>query len=109
MKEIIKKKISKQIICIIMVIMLCNFILPNYIYAADTNDGGDLLADIAKFICFVPDVVVEFLQDMFISSQKIKISDEEYKIKYAPGTIFSGEIPAFNTNFITPNEKSIIR
>ena len=104
MKEIRSKKGSKQIIIIIVMIMLCNFIVPNYSYAADTKNGGELFKDLAQLLCFIPDVAVNFLQNMFVTSQEIKISDEEYKILYSPGTIFAGQIPAFDINFITANK-----
>lgn len=108
MKEQVSKKRIKQIICIIVVVMICNFIVPNYAYAADTEDGGRLFTDLAQLLCFVPDVVIGFLQDMFVSPQEIKAGDENYVILYSPGTIFAGQIPAFDINFIEPMEKKEI-
>lgn len=101
MKKNKKHNLSKQIICIIIFLMLCNFIVPNYVYAVDDDDGGDLLIDLAQFLCFIPDVVVESLQKMFVSDEGIQPSDNQYQIKYSPGTIFAGEIPAFNIDFIS--------
>ena len=99
------KNLTKQIICIIIVLMLCNFIIPNYSYAVSTEGGGSLLKVMAQFFCFIPDVVINYLQDMFTSPQKIEISEENYIIKYSPGIIFSGQVPAFDINFIDPMEK----
>lgn len=105
MKILKIKKIKKQIIYIVMFLMLCNFIMPNYSYASlENNDGGDLFVDLAQLLCFVPDVVIETLQHMFVSRQNIYDEEtEEYKILYSPGTIFSGSVPAFDINFIKPN------
>ena len=72
MKKIKKHNLSKQIIYIIIILMLCNFIVPNYVYAVDDDDGGDLLIDLAQFLCFIPDVVVESLQKMFVSDEGIQ-------------------------------------
>ena len=105
MKEVRSKKGSKQIIIITVMIMLCNFIVPNYAYAADTKDGGKLFKDLAQLLCFVPDVVIDYLQEMFGLSQNIRVTEENYRINYSPGTIFAGQIPAFDINFIKPMEK----
>ena len=105
MEEVRSKKGFKQIIIITVMIMICNFIVPNYAYAAETEDGGKLFVGIAQFLCFIPDVVINFLQNMFVSPQNIyNETTEEYEILYSPGTIFAGEIPAFDINFIDPME-----
>lgn len=102
MKKLKIQNLSKQIICIIIILMLCNFIIPNYVYAKDEG-GGVLLEAVAQFLCFLPDTVINCLQDMFISTDEIDdTATGEYKILYSPGIIFSGEIPAFDINFIKP-------
>ena len=105
MKKLEGLKLTKQIICIITVLMLCNFIIPNYSYAVATEGGGKLLEHVSQFFCFIPDTVINFLQEMFITPQNIKVSAGNYKILYSPGTIFSGQIPAFDINFIKPVNK----
>ena len=69
MKEVRNKRGIKQIIIIIVMIMLCNFIMPNFAYAVtDTELKGktnDLFIDLAQFICFIPDVVINYLQNFF--------------------------------------------
>ena len=104
MKKLKKQNSIKQIIGIIIVLMLCNFIIPNCSYALST-DGGELVKPISQLVCFVPDTVINFLQEMFITPQNIKVSAGNYKILYSPGTIFSGQIPAFDINFIKPVNK----
>lgn len=70
----------------------------------DMDEAGDLFVDLAQLLCFVPDIVIETLQHMFVSDKNIyDETTEEYKILYSPGTIFSGNIPAFDINFIKPN------
>ena len=102
----LKLQKSKQIIFIIIILMLCNFIIPNYTYAKDES-GGVLLEAIAQFLCFLPDTVLNYLQEMFISTDEIDdTATGEYKILYAPAAIFSGEIPAFDINFINPKGES---
>ena len=105
MKELKSKKTSKQIIFIIIVVMLCNFIVPNYSYAVSTEFGGSLVKVISQFTCSILDAVINYLQDMFISPLEIKAGEKNYVILYSPGTIFAGQIPAFDINFIEPMEK----
>ena len=104
-----RKIINKIVITIIAIIMLCNFIMPNISYAeTDTNNGGDFLDHIlGEFLCFLPDVVNDFLQHTFVSPLDIEVEDDKYEILYSPGTIFSGQIPAFDVNFISPRNKSL--
>ena len=102
MKKLKTKNLIKQIICIIIVLMLCNFIMPNYTYAVDTAEGGSLMEVIAQFLCFIPDAVIDIMQDMFVAHERIELDDETYSIKYSPGIIFSGQLPALDINFISP-------
>ena len=99
MKELRNKKGIKQITIIMVIIMLCNFIVPNYSYAAETENGGRLWKALAQLFCFIPDTVIEYLQNVFITTDYIDDTGE-YLIFYSPGTIFAGEIPAFSINFI---------
>ncbi|MBQ8044588.1 MAG: hypothetical protein IJ272_10690 [Clostridia bacterium] len=99
MKELRNKKGIKQITIIMVIIMLCNFIVPNYSYAAETENGGRLWKALAQLFCFIPDTVIEYLQNVFITTDYIDDTGE-YLIFYSPGTIFAVEIPAFSINFI---------
>ena len=104
MKREKTNNLTKQIIYVVIVIMLCNFIMPTYSYAVETEDGGSLMEVFAQFLCMIPDVVLEFLQDMFVTPEPIKVDEENYSIKYSPGIIFSGLVPALDINFINPGE-----
>ena len=106
MKKVKAKNLIKQIICIMLILMLCNFILPNYTFAVKTEKGGSLMETIAQFLCFIPDSVMNILQDMFIVHENIKIDDDTYSIKYSPGVIFSGQVPALDINFINPSTET---
>ena len=108
MKEVKSRRGSKQIIIIIVMMMLCNFIVPNYSYAVSTESGGSVLEVIAQFVCAIPDEVINYLQNMFASPSNIKMSGENYKIKYSPAIIFAGKVPAFDINFINPMEDKVV-
>lgn len=107
MKKTKKHNLSKQIICIIIFLMLCNFIVPNYVYAVDEGDGGDLFVDIAQLFCFVPDIIIETLQKAFVADIGIQGINGEYKIMYSAGAIFAGQIPMFDIDFINPENANI--
>ena len=103
MKEKVRTKVSKQIICMIVMIMLCNFIMPNYAYAADTDGGGSIFDPLIKFVTFLCDSVMQFMQNSFTSSQSIDNGDGTYNFQYSPAIIFSGTVQGLDINFITPN------
>lgn len=66
--------------------------------------GGSLLKPISQFLCYIFDAIIDFLQDMFVTPERIKLEDGIYSIKYSPGIIFSGQVPALDINFIKPGE-----
>lgn len=106
MNNIIKQKKFKKIIYIIVILMLCNFIVPNFAFAAETKTGGSLLTPVAQFFCFIPDTVLNFLQHMFVSNYSIdETADETYKIYYSPALIFSNKIPAMDIDYIGQNKE----
>ena len=122
MKKVKAKNLIKQIICIIIVLMLCNFIIPNYAYAiaknpeiqpnvnqagAKNGDSGVIFAPFCKFITFLCDNVMQFMQNTFTSVEDIEQEDGTYDFKYSPGIIFSGTVPAFDINFINPGTSSV--
>ncbi|MGN1301426.1 MAG: hypothetical protein ACI4U9_02740 [Clostridia bacterium] len=85
----------------------------------ETDEGGKLVKPIAQLLCFIPDAVLETCQKMFVTTEPFKKSEEEiekekdelqkgeeiryFSIKYSPGIIFSGTVPAFDVNFIKNN------
>ena len=97
------KNLTKQIICIIIVLMLCNFIIPNVTYGYDVGSGGSIFNPFFKFVTFLCDSVMQFLQNSFTSNQSIDNGDGTYLYQYSPGIIFSGTVQGLDINFITPN------
>ena len=106
MKKVKTKNITKQIICIIVVLMLCNFIIPNITYAASDEDSGTIFAPFSKFITYLCDSMMQFLQNTFVSTESIKVEKGVWDFKYSPAIIFSGIVPAFDVNFIKPNNET---
>ena len=102
MKKFKKQKLFKQIIGIIIVLMLCNFIIPNCSYALST-DGGDLFNPISKFITYLCDSIMQYLQSTFTSNQSISNGDGTFNFQYSPAIIFSGTVQGLDINFIKPN------
>lgn len=100
MKRIKKQSKIKQIVCIILIIMLCNFIIPNISYAE--TDSGTIFAPISKFTVFLCDTLMQFMQDTFITKDKIK-QGNSYNFQYSPAIIFSGTVPALDINFMNPD------
>lgn len=103
MKDLITKRLSKQIIYIVVILMLCNFIMPNYSYAADTDNGGKNFDKFIKFTTFLCDSLMQFMQNSFTSNQSIEKGDGTYNFQYSPAIIFSGTVQGLDINFITPN------
>lgn len=104
MKNLRTKMLKKIMPIFLAVIMVFNFIMPNYVYAADF--GGVLFKPIAELLCGIGDIAIEILQNTFVTA-KTKILQSAmgiptYIIRYSPGIIFSGEIPVFDINFIEP-------
>ena len=68
--------------------------------------GGALFKPIFQFVCGIGDIAIEIMQDIFLT-HKTPVrsaigSVPQYIIRYSPGIIFSGKIPAFDVNFINP-------
>ena len=109
MKILHSKKHNKIIITIILAIMLCNFIMPNYSIAkTDTDGGGSTFAPMSKFLTFICDDIFQFLQETFISLSNIDQKDGTYEYRYSPAIIFSGTVPALDIDFINPNTEVIV-
>ena len=107
MKNLNNRQFSKKIVIAILIVMSFNFISPN-ISNAD-NFGGKLFKPISQLLCGISDVIISFLQEIFIGDGTIKyggideIETDSYFIRYSPGLIFAGQIPGLDVNFISPN------
>ena len=97
------KNVTKQIIYILIILMLCNFIMPYTTYAVD-DDGGTIFDPFAKFITFLCDNIMQFMQDKFTTTEKILQEDGTYNFQYSPAIIFSGTVQGLDVNFLKPNE-----
>ena len=65
--------------------------------------GGALFKPIFQFVCGIGDIAIEIMQDIFLTHKTdIYVGSYQYIIRYSPGIIFSGTIPAFDINFINP-------
>ena len=107
MKFFTDKKIVNRIIIVIIIVTIINFISPTISGAAKKDKEGDLFQPICEFLCYLADLVMDVLQKIFIGeSFGVKsLKDfwvENYDIKYSPGIIFSGNVPALDINFFTP-------
>ena len=106
MKPLKNKKI-KNLIIILAITVILSGMLPNYIYAAtDTANGGGILEPIEQFVVYLCDEVMQWMQNMFTSKERIEQSNGEYNynFQYSPAIIFSGDVPALDINFIDPNK-----
>ena len=107
MRVLLKNTITKKVmVVLITIVMLSNFIMPNYVCAKSA--GEKLVSGIFYLIAYVGDVGIKLMQKMMIGTNEIKDGDE-YDIKYSPGLIFSNSIIALDVNFIKPNEGYLVR
>ena len=107
MRVLLKNTITKKVmVVLITIVMLSNFIMPNYVCAKSA--GEKLVSGIFYLIAYVGDVGIKLMQKMMIGTNEIKDGDE-YDIKYSPGLIFSNSIVALDVNFIKPNEGYLVR
>ena len=102
MKQLIKNNLTKKMLTVfITLIMLSNFIMPNYVCAK--SPGEKLISGVFYLIAYLGDVGVQIMQTMMIGTNEIK-NGSEYEIKYSPGLIFANAIVSLDANFIKPNE-----
>lgn len=105
MNKKVKNKTNKVIIMIV-IIMLFNFVMPNYSHAGLITDWvtHKILDAFAELLLVIPDNLFGVLQGVFLGDSSICNTDknikEMYAIKLSPGTIFAGKIPAFDIDFI---------
>ena len=104
MNLFVNKKLIKNLIIILGIVTMLNGLLPNYAYAAkDTSKGINLLEPLEQFVVFLGDNVMQWLQDIFVTTEKID-QGGTYKYQFTPAIIFSGKVEAFDINFINPNQ-----
>ena len=104
MKFLINNTIIKKIlIVLITIIMVSNFIMPNYVHAA--SPGEKLVSGFFYLLAYLGDAGLSIMQRMMMGTGDLKELDE-YAIKYSPGIIFAGKVPALDINFIGANEGS---
>jgi len=102
MKQLLKNNITKKMLTVfIALIMLSNFIMPNYVCAKSA--GEKLISGVFYLIAYLGDVGIQIMQTMMIGTNEIK-NGSEYEIKYSPGLIFANAIVSLDANFIKPNE-----
>ena len=105
MKTFRNKKTIKNLIIIILVITILSALVPIHVQAkTDTEEGGLLLTPIEDFVLFVCDKVMNWLQHTFVTPENIEIEEDVWDFKYSPAIIFSGNVPAFDINFIVPGD-----
>lgn len=125
MRFFAKNAITKKIlIALTTVVMLSNFIMPNYVHA---ENGGKLFTPITEFIVGISDRIMATLEAIFVGELDgmdviggAEIEEQSpdmswrpsfgpwdgsatrYSIKYSPAIIFSGRVPGLDINFIEP-------
>ena len=104
MKAYVNKKTIKNLIIIIFIITILSALVPVSVHAkTNTENGGKILTPIEDFALFLGDKVMQWLQETFMSKDSIEVEEGKWEFKYSPAIIFSGEVPAFDINFINPN------
>lgn len=99
MRNIIKNGIEKILIILILIIMLSNFIMPNYVQA---GSGEKLAAGFFYLLRFVGDIGIRTMQSIMVGADGIQRISGKYEIYYSPGIIFSNTVPGLDINFISP-------
>lgn len=106
MKLLKSKEVSKKIIISIILVISFNFAAPTI---TNADFGGALFKPISLLLVGISDLIIEGLQKTFVGYGTIKyggideIESDTYNIRYSPGVIFSGGVPALDVNFINPN------
>lgn len=70
-----EKKTTKTLILIILLVTIFTFITPNYCFAAKSTEekwGGKLFRPIANFIAFIPDLVINLLQEFLWDGSNVE-------------------------------------
>lgn len=106
MKPFVNKKLTKKLIIILIIVAILSGFLPGFAQAkTDTENGGGILEPIEKFVVYLCDKVMQWLQTTFTSTDTLEVGDGTYNFQYSPAIIFSGTVPVFDVNFITPKDE----
>ena len=98
MKTFLKNAIVKKILIVfITIIMISNFIMPNYVFA--NNAGTTFVNGFFYLLAWGGDAILGIMQKLMIGTFDIE-EYGKYVIKYSPGIIFSNVVPALDINFI---------
>lgn len=104
MKVFTKNAIIKKILIVLVtIIMISNFIMPNYVCAISA--GEKVVSGFSYLLAWVGDIAISTMQGLMIGDNNIKNENDEYMIKYSPGIIFSNNVLALDINFIDPSRK----
>lgn len=103
MKVLLKNAVIKKIlIVLVMIIMVSNFIMPNYVCAAN-KDGNKLVNGFFYLLAWGGDAALSIMQKVMMGTADLD-ENGEYAIKYSPGIIFSNIVPALDIDFIGADE-----
>lgn len=74
MNLITNKKLARTLMLIAVLVMIFTFILPNYSVAKTDDEkwGGKLFRPIANFLAFLPDLVINLLQDFLWDESNVE-------------------------------------
>ena len=98
--------IKKLIIVAITLIMLTNFIMPNYVYAIKAKDIPMwALSGLLYVVGTIGDLGMSILQKVMVGVWDLEDSNG-FNIKYSPGLIFANKIPMLDVNFIGGGKKT---
>ena len=90
----IKREQKNKLIIMLIIVLMFNFIMPTY------SRAGLLLNAFSELLLAIPDMLLGAIQEVFVGYGNLQNANGSYCIKFAPGTIFAGKIPAFDINFI---------
>lgn len=96
--------LKKFLIVFITIIMISNFIMPNYVHAKSA--GETLVSGLFHLLAYLGDAGIKIMQYMMVGTDDIG-TEANPEIKYSPGLIFSGSIAMLDINFINPSAEGI--
>ena len=109
MKLFKKENRTKEIILLTVLVILFNFIVPNY---AQADFGGTLFNPLAQLLRGICDSIINLLEDCFVgfNGSNFQLYDNKFllngtAIYYSPAIIFSNKVPLFSINFITDEKE----
>jgi len=104
MEILTKNSIFKKIILVLLVIiMLNNFIMPNYVRAESIVNK--LIKGFFGLLATLGDWILQGMQYIMIGNGEIT-SFGEYSIYYSPGIIFSDLVPSLKIDFVGQDKET---